>query len=230
MSLKVLNDYLSGLINAEIYLPDNTTSRVYTFNSIRSRKNFILYWIKEARQLVCEMKTTRLTPDEDVHISLMISVIGELFYRPTENLMSHHILLVRRGDQWLNYEDVTAGEQLIIDAYVHVQYLAWTFLCKCYDRVKSNEAGNYALNLSTIEFLQLFDALWEVVGVKVIKGDGSKKNYFHYMADFLHVKIPDDPCHRLGDIPGRSLKASYIKQVADKYEDRWAEKQDKKKR
>ena len=77
-----------------------------------------------------------------------------------------------------------------------------------------------------IELLELGDALWTTGYIRPLAKEKTKRLYFRRLFGFFNLPVPDDPCHRLGELGLRGRPDIFLAWLRDRYLSYWEDRED----
>ena len=203
MILKAFDNYVTGLMYADIFFPSGRGSTACVFNTFRSRKQYIGAWLQLSRLMAVELGKISLGAQERQSVFFRLQQVGKLFICEGQEVVSHSHLLVHRGGMPVHVATLDVHEQMLLRSFLRIQYTAWLELCELCNSVLSFYQGNYVWQGNVLELLELGDALWVTGRVSPQDGEKSKRQYLRRLLALFRFPVPDQPCRRLGELTGR---------------------------
>lgn len=221
MILKAFDNYVTGLMYADIFFPSGRGSTACVFNTFRSRKQYIGAWLQLSRLMAVELGKISLGAQERQSVFFRLQQVGKLFICEGQEVVSHSHLLVHRGGMPVHVATLDVHEQMLLRSLLRIQYTAWLELCELCNSVLSFYQGNYVWQGNVLELLELGDALWVTGRVSPQDGEKSKRQYLRRLLALFRFPVPDQPCRRLGELTGRVRPDTFVTWLHQKYRDYW---------
>lgn len=210
---------------AEVYFSSAEDKLTCHFNHFRSRRQYI-YSCLQFSQLVCyELTKTELLRPHQLYVDAKLQETGKMFVFEGGEVVSHCNLLVFRGGNTIAESDLDIQSRRLLMAFLKIQHSAWLGLCRLCESFFSVHRGYYVWQGNEIELLELGDALWIAGNVRPVAGGKTKRLYFKHLFGFFNLPVPDNPCHRLGEIGLRSRPDSFLSRLCEKYLVHWEDKE-----
>lgn len=225
MILKAFDNYVTGLMYADIFFPSERGSTTCVFNSYRSRKQYISAWLQLSRLIAVELGGISLSVQERQIVFLRLQQVGKLFISEGQEVVSHCHLLVYRGGMPVHASSLDGHEQMILRSFLRIQYMAWVELCEICNSALSFYQGDYAWQGNVLDLLELGDALWVTGRVCPQSGEKSKRQYLRRLLALFRFPVLDQPCRRLGELAGRIRPDTFVTWLHQKYRDYWHERE-----
>ena len=110
--------------------------------------------------------------------------------------------------------------------FYKIQYSSWLELCRLCESFFSVYPGYYIWTGKEIELLELGDALWTTGYIRPLAKEKTKRLYFRRLFGFFNLPVPDDPCHRLGELGLRGRPDIFLAWLRDRYLSYWEDRED----
>lgn len=221
MVFTAFDKYIAGLMYAEVFFSAGKAGVNCVFNTFRSRKQYINAWLQLSRQVAVELDKTDLCGQERKYIFFRLQQAGKMFICEGQEVVSHYNLLAFCGSIPVRAATLNGPEQLLLRAFLRIQYMAWLELCELCNSALSFYQGHYAWQGNALELLELGDALWVTGRVCPQTAEKSKRQYLRRLLALFHLPVSDQPCRRLGELVGRIRPDAFITWLHEKYRDYW---------
>lgn len=225
MLLKAFDKYITELMYAEVYFPSAGNMRACVFNRFRSRRQYIYSWLQLSQQVLTELNKTGLPCHHWQYVTVRLQEAGKNFISENGRIVLHRNILVYRCGVAVGVAELDVQSRHILAAYLSVQYSAWVEMCSLCESFFSVYRGNYLWQGKEIELLELCDALWVSERVRPLAAERTKKQYFRRLFGFFNLPLPDDPCHRLGEISLRARPDLFLSWLHDNYLVYWEDRE-----
>ena len=141
-------------------------------------------------------------------------------------VVSHRNLLVYQNEIPVSPDILNGSSRHLIGSFLQIQYSSWLELCRLCESFFSVYPGYYIWTGKEIELLELGDALWTTGYIRPLAKEKTKRLYFRRLFGFFNLPVPDDPCHRLGELGLRGRPDIFLAWLRDRYLSYWEDRED----
>ena len=141
-------------------------------------------------------------------------------------VVSHRNLLVYQNEIPVSPDILNGSSRHLLGSFLQIQYSSWLELCRLCESFFSVYPGYYIWTGKEIELLELGDALWTTGYIRPLAKEKTKRLYFRRLFGFFNLPVPDDPCHRLGELGLRGRPDIFLAWLRDRYLSYWEDRED----
>lgn len=211
---------------AEAYFPPAKFKMTCHFNGFQSRRKYTYFCSQFLHSVWEEWNKTESLASSRRYMLFKLQEAGRMFIFEDGKLVSHQNILIYQNQIPVSLNTLNNSCRCLLSAFLQTQYTAWMELCRLFETFFSVYRGYYAWTGNEIELLELGDALWSAGYIRSLTQEKTKRLYFRRLFGFFNLSVPDDPCHRLGELGQRSRPDVFLSWLRDKYLSYWEDRED----
>lgn len=211
---------------AKAYISSGGVKILCRFNHFRSRQQFLFFCSHSLHSVWEEWNKDGSLSDYHKYISFKLQEAGRLFIFEGGEVVSHRNLLVYQNEIPVSPDILNGSSRHMLGSFLQIQYSSWLELCRLCESFFSVYPGYYIWTGKEIELLELGDALWTTGYIRPLAKEKTKRLYFRRLFGFFNLPVPDDPCHRLGELGLRGRPDIFLAWLRDRYLSYWEDRED----
>lgn len=210
---------------AEVYISSAGVKTLCRFNHFRSRQQYLCFCSHSLYSVWDELNQGGSLSGYRRYISFKLQEAGRLFIFEGGEVVAHRNLLVCQNEIPVTLDILNTSSRYLLRSFLQIQYSSWLELCRLCEAFFSVYRGYYVWAGKEIELLELGDALWTTGYIRPLAKEKTKKLYFRRLFGYFNLPVPDDPCHRLGELGLRARPDNFLAWLQDKYFSYWEDRE-----